>query len=625
MKSSDFEKSYERDERGFTFLVIRRAGKRLAARAMEIVADIPIAEICGEAGEAACGSGITAADFADARHRLVLVNGWQSWSFSGELGNGEHPRRAILKPALNLFVDHPAEAEVRALAGKGRGSPASLRRSDIVSHFYVVLRSGDARLALVSHTAAGGGSSADRSSPPVTFFVSASTIRIAVFAEGGSFGAGETIARIAIVPASDYFGLKDRLAALFGAADRRGVRDEPIGGFETWYNHYLDIDEGIVLRDLDALGTKGNLVNAMFLEKGKSPVFQIDDGWERGVGDWVPDTAKFPGGLAGIAARIEGKGCVPGLWLAPFLAMPGSATALEHPDWLLRDGDGRPVLAGWNPGWGGNVHCLDLSLPEVEEYLAGIFDTVVNAWGFRYLKLDFLYAGMMRGTRAGPAGGTWEHYRRVLKRITSISTTAGGLPVTWLACGAPIECTAPLIPLMRVGADTRERWDWPLLRLIGHQGRPSAKVNLGHSLARAILDGTVLRNDPDVLFCRTRRTTLKDSEKFLIGLVAYMFGSQIMISDDPSEFGQEAGGGLTEEEFTRELLSWYDRLGNREFGVERYSPSNPDIYRFFSRDGKLYGFINLSGRSRAMQAESPSGEAKPVLLPPRSMVIFGLP
>ena len=379
------------------------------------------------------------------------------------------------------------------------------------------------------------------------------------------------------------------------------------------------------------------------------------------MGDWRPDEGKFPDGLAGIAAAIENRGLIPGLWIAPFLLMPDCPVALGHPEWILRGEDGEPVLAGWNPGWGGKVFCLDLSLLAVETYILGLFDTIVGVWGFRYLKLDFLYAGMLGGSRGSPTGGgptggaagipggRWEHYTRMLRRITSMRTTPRGLPVAFLSCGAPFESTAPFTPLIRIGADTREHWEWPILRLIGHQARPSAKVNLGHSLARSLLDGTVFINDPDVVFCRTNNTTLADNEKFLIGLVARMFASQIMVSDDPSEFGGGEGGGqdgenpygggaggtrggpgpgsgkiLSEAAFTAELLSLYDAIGDREFGVERRSPSISGLYDFFSRDGKIYGVINLSERTKALEVGTPEGDSKPAVVPPRSILLFGL-
>jgi len=643
MDSVEFVASYERDASGIAFLTLRASADFIEKAPIRVIASISIADFCRAAGmtpAAPIPAGDTpmaaARDFSDPRARLVLANGWQSWSFAGELRRNERPRRAALKRALNLYVDHPAEEEVRALAKRGRRFPG-LSRPDIVSHFFVVLRAGRARLALVSRSASGDdcvralGDS--RALPPVTFFVGREKIRVAVSAEGGSLRAGEIVARVAILFGADYFALKDRLAGLFGAADRFAAlrflgadpsRHEPIGGFETWYDHYLDIDENVIQRDLEALGSNGNLANALFLEKGKPAVFQIDDGWETRVGDWAPNREKFPNGVACLAARVEAKGLIPGLWIAPFLLMPDSLTAREHADWLLRDARGRPVRAAWNPGWGGDVFCLDISKPEVVDYLLGLFDTIINVWGFRYLKLDFLYAGMLRGSspetgRAGERRGYWERYEDVLRRITSMKFAKDGKPVAWLACGAPFECAAPFMPLMRVGADTREDWDWPILRLIGHQGRPSAKVNLGHTFARSLLDGTLLLNDPDVVFCRERNTSLVDNEKFLIGLSARMFASQILVSDDPSKFGQ------AELEFTGELLALFEKLGSRDFGVERYSLSDPELYRFFSRDGQIHGIINLSRRGQALEEESPAGDSRPAVVPPHSMVVFGLP
>jgi alpha-galactosidase len=729
MDSGDIEVTREAGESGRdaasagtgAMLALRCRRDVFAGEPLSLVAELDIAELREMAGLVPAGPGQStdggaaagdAAVLLDPRRRLVLANGWQSWSFAGELASGERPRRALLKPQLNLFVDHPAEAAVREMARRGRQTPAGARGSAIVSHFFTVLRAGSLRLALVSLgdrlgvrgasqsagnavdcSAADAERPASRTLPPVTFFIGPKTVRVAVYAEGAAFRAGETVARIAVLGGGDYFALKDKLAEVFRAADRLdslaflgaaparpGLRRSPIGGFETWYNHYLDISEPIIRRDLDALPANGNLINSLFLSKGKPVVFQIDDGWEKCVGDWTPHADKFPAGIAGLARDIEARGLIPGLWLAPFLVMPDSAIARGHPEWLLRDAEGSPVIAGWNPGWGGEVYCLDLSQPAVEEYLAGLFDTIVNEWGFRYLKLDFLYAGMSRGVHAGggpsPASGlspasvprdnagpAWEHYERVLRRITSIASDSRGRPVAWLACGAPIETTAPLMPLMRIGADTRETWDWPLLRLIGHQGRPSAKVNLGHTFARSLLDGTLLLNDPDVVFCRDRRIALGDSEKFVIGLAAKMFASQILFSDDPAEFGQAPGaaaasaaspaspaasasngsapaapnaaapanaamrppaGSMAESEFTSRLLSLYGALGDREFGVERYSLSSPDLYRFFSRDGAIHGIINLSDRSQVLETESPGGAPVSAFAPRRSIVLFGL-
>jgi len=190
---------------------------------------------------------------------------------------------------------------------------------------------------------------------------------------------------------------------------------------------------------------------------------------------------------------------------------------------------------------------------------------------------------------------------------------------------------------MRSGADTREHWEWPEARLIGHQGRPSAKVNMQGSIGRSLLNKTLLLCDPDVVFCRTERTSLKDTEKFLVGMVAAMFGSQIMSSDDPASFGKSAPppGRLDEEAFTRQLIEWYGRLEGKEFGAERSQLRIRDVYHFFSRDRKIYGGINLSDREGVFVLGGASAAALPRIngesvrpsaaapLPRHSLLIFG--
>lgn len=652
--------------------------------------------------EAAEQTGTALSDFSDPRKRFVLANGWQSWSFSGELNGRERPRRAWYKRVLNVFVDHPAE---EALRSRARRAAAPWEKPAILSHFFTVLRVEDIRLALVSdnvprlgglqnglqsglqNEALPGGAEAGQAEPlgagtsvkslksadpvvppengtsgapaeleqtaanilpPISFVIGKTNIGIYAYAEGGSFKKGQTIARIALIAAQGYFDLKEQLARLFGASSRfedhrflmgKGAASgadgaqspiTPIGGFETWYNHYLAIDEGLIRADLRAIGSNDNLINSMFIRQGKPAVYQIDDGWEVQVGDWRPHSKKFPNGVAGLAREIEASGYIPGIWLAPFLVMPETPVAREHPEWLLKDESGKPVLAGWNQGWGGDVYCLDLSRLDVEAYLLSLFDTVINEWGYRYLKLDFLYAGLMRGVHSGRKGGHWEHYANMLQRITSMNKDRNGKPVAFLSCGAPVESTSPFMPLMRIGADTLERWDWWQLKLIGHQGRPSAKVNMGHSIARSLLDKTLLLNDPDVVFCRTHKTSLADHEKFLVGMVAKMFASQIMFSDDPAEFSDvtpaDKPGALSEAAFTRELLALYAQVENLNFGVERFSYFSPDVYRFASEDGRIYGAINLSSKSQALSIDIPNtDQMKPAVVPAHSLVIFGLP
>jgi alpha-galactosidase len=308
--------------------------------------------------------------------------------------------------------------------------------------------------------------------------------------------------------------------------------------------------------------------------------------------------------MRALAEEIEAKGMIPGIWIAPFLATKGSAIFRERPEWILRDARGKAVPAGFNPGWDGVFFCLDISLREVEEYLAGLFDRIVEEWGYRYLKLDFLYAGFLGGARPGNgaranAGAAYEHYDRLMRRLTARVKDSRGRGVAYLGCGAPLEPSFRHFPLMRIGADTKARWEDGLLKyVVRHQGRPAAYTNLTHSIGRSLFDGSIFVNDPDVVFCRTRSMGLSEKEKELVALVAFMLASQIMFSDDPADFGDPE-----EAAFTARVVGLYDSLAGREYGAERI---DRDVYSIFSRDACLRGIVNLSNRAWAASGYDPA-------------------
>jgi len=89
----------------------------------------------------------------------------------------------------------------------------------------------------------------------------------------------------------------------------------------SWYSLYTEIYEQQlfkILADLDDL---------------PFDVFQIDDGWQKKVGDWEPND-KFPSGMQAMADQIRATGRIPGLWLAPLLVVPSSSLYRQHRDWL---------------------------------------------------------------------------------------------------------------------------------------------------------------------------------------------------------------------------------------------------------------------------------------------------
>jgi alpha-galactosidase len=466
--------------------------------------------------------------------------------------------------------------------------------------------------------------------PPVSYRISRGERRISaeIFCPGKIFKPGEALAEIAVFFAKGCFSLKDALRVLYkqgeifksadflrpqadggGKPGGPAVRNKAAlpGGYESWYNHYTNINERLILADLDALGKTENLIKILYLDRQKPAVFQIDDGWEKAVGEWEPDPARFPSGLGALAEKIEQAGYIPGLWLAPFIVTRRSRIFREKPEWLLREKNpglsrekapkgsrtsggegpaGKLVPAGFNHLWDKLYYCLDLSRHDVLDYLKTLIDRAVDEWGFRYLKLDFLYAGLFSGDFA-EGGSPYEHYHRAAAILTGRTKTASGRPVTCLGCGAPLGPSYRHFPLSRIGTDTREEWDWNLPRLLGHVGRPSAYLNLLDTIGRSYLDGAVYINDPDVIFLRSKNCGLSENEKELIALVNFLLGGQIMFSDDPL--------GLTEGDITltRRIAALYDTLAGDEYGAARI---DRDVFRLESRSAKIWGLINLRRR-----------------------------
>ncbi len=517
----------------------------------------------------------------DTRDICIYPGGWQSWSAGWELAHNEKlPRNVKVIPELIRLTNRPED-------NPGPG--------ELLGHFIMYLRIHDTYLCLASME---GGSL-----PPVTYRINRKKkqITIEVYCPGKTWNFQDNLASLWIFSANGFFDLKERLAGIYrqhsnfktlsflssrGPEDTRGKKHIP-GGYESWYNHYNKINEQIILEDLRSLGKTENLIKLWYIDRKKPVVFQIDDGWEICVGEWEINQNAFPNGLSPVVKQIEEAGYIPGIWIAPFLVTRRSRIFTEKPDWVLRDSKGIPVSAGFNHLWDGQYYCLDISRQDVLDYLESIIKRAVDEWGFRYLKLDFLYTGMFNGHFANP-GSPYDWYDKACRILTHRTGTAGGLPVSYLGCGLPLGASYTYFPLSRIGADTREMWDWNMVKMIGHVGRPSAYINLLDTIGRSFMDNSVYINDPDVVFLRTKNCKLSLHEKETIALVNFLLAGQIMFSDDPVNMEQE------DIRLTKNIVRLYDDLANDEYGAVRLAR---DVFRLESRSGKTTGLINLRGRT----------------------------
>ncbi len=325
----------------------------------------------------------------------------------------------------------------------------------------------------------------------------------------------------------DPSSLLEAWAGALGAAGRARTTAPYQVGWCSWYHYFAGVTEA----DLRA-----NLARAA---DWPFDVFQLDDGFQAAIGDWLITNEKFTTPVEGLAAAIAAEGRTPGIWIAPFLAGASSAVAREHPDWLaVHAASGTPLVGMSNEAWGGAVNTLDTSNPEVLDHLEGVARALVEA-GYPYLKLDFTYAPSIRGTYADP-GRT--PAQRVRAGFDAVRRGAG--PDTFLlGCGAPLGPAVGLVDGMRIGPDVAPWWhpQDDQYRPPGHTGGEPATVNAWrNTLSRSFLHRQLWLNDPDCLMLRTERTRLEPEQMRAWALAVGMSGGMALVSDDLALLGSEA-------------------------------------------------------------------------------------
>lgn len=292
-------------------------------------------------------------------------------------------------------------------------------------------------------------------------------------------------------------------------------------GWCSWYFYYTGVQASDILANLDAL--------AALRDRLPIDLIQIDDGYEAAVGDWTRFRSGFPDGVAPLAQAIRRKGFLPGLWLAPFLAWPEAPVAREHPDWLLRDAQGRPVSAGFN--WFRWLRALDPTHPGVEEWLRELVATAVHRWGFPYLKLDFLYAAALPGHRYDRKATRAQALRRGLQAIRE----AAGEEAFLLGCGCPLGPAIGLVDGMRIGPDVAPHWAPRMFGLSLPFRRERSLPALRHAVRNVLNRSWMHRrwwwNDPDCLLLRARETRLSEAEVRLQVTAVALSGGMVLDSD----------------------------------------------------------------------------------------------
>lgn len=323
--------------------------------------------------------------------------------------------------------------------------------------------------------------------------------------------------------------------------------------------------------------------NIQALTKHQYPIniFQIDDGFQTAIGDWLSINEKFPRGMKHVATKIKDAGFTPGLWLAPYAAAFTSDIAKHHHDWLIHDETtDKPVVAG--PNWGG-FYALDIYRPQVRAYLKKVFDTVLRDWGFELVKLDFLFAAAMI-PRHGKSRG------QIMWEAMDLIRDLVGPDKLILGCGVPLAAAWRKVDYCRIGSDVANWWEDSKLKHLHVRERVSTANSLVSTLFRWPMSDRLFGNDPDVMILRNKNNKLKPDERYTLCVLNNILGALVFSSDNVAEYGPD-----------EHLLyaATFPKVVPRVESVVEFRPT-VFMIRFTASNGNYTTYSNLSDTDQTL-------------------------
>ena len=149
---------------------------------------------------------------------------------------------------------------------------------------------------------------------------------------------------------------------------------KPTYVYNTWEPFQKNIDEKLVMKLATAAAAAG------------AKTFVIDDGWQDVYGDWNVDRAKFPNGLRPVMNHIKRLGMKPGLWISIGSAETRSRVFEQHPEWFVRNAEGRPYSVHADADSDKMTACMSTGW---RGYMQQLLGRLVREHGLEYVKLDF--------------------------------------------------------------------------------------------------------------------------------------------------------------------------------------------------------------------------------------------
>lgn len=462
---------------------------------------------------------------------VFFVNGWSVWSFCGVVKQGNTVPPYGLPSAFVRGFHSGSRALDINLRSSGLFTWLGLRpkafKDYIASDMFTVLANTSTKMGItmgfISQREQFGYISTDRDYRAVNVYCDLDGVHVS----GGSTVVTDWFA-IHLQPNldEDFQAMYINLSGFYNSADKLINKAYTPVGWCSWYHFFEKINEKVLyqnIEDMKEIDRKYKLAETL--------LFQIDDGYQDSWGDWLSlSKSKFPSqSMPALVQAIKEAGMIPGVWAAPFACDKHSDLAKKHPHWILRrKGSSVPANSGNCGKW---FYGLDVTHPEVQNFIRSTIEVLIREWGFQYLKLDFLYAAALEHCRQTYHNPYLTRAQAVQVGLNVISGIPGIERIFILGCGAPVGSVIGKVHANRVSADAGLGWlpeaplpSWDRWNL------PCARNMVRNSICRLGMHRRWWINDPDCILLRLS-THFNDDEIRGIATVKAMSGGSIIISD----------------------------------------------------------------------------------------------
>ncbi len=372
----------------------------------------------------------------------------------------------------------------------------------------------------------------------------------------------------------------DVLAAEMGAKPW----PRPVTGWCSWYYYWQGVSEEAILANLEFLRWHRDELPVEYV--------QIDDGYQAGIGDWLTPNEKFPRGMKWLADQIHDRGFKAGIWLAPFMIGANSRLWKDHPDWAVQYSPGRPYVAMVN--WGQECYAMDLTRPDVLQWLRQVFATIFDDWGYDYIKIDFLYAGAVDGIRYDRTVTRAQAYRQAMELIRGL---AGDRFI--LGCGNPMGPSIGIVNGTRIGPDVAPFWypaEPPREKGRSELSLVSTMNGIRNIMGRFWMHNRLWLNDPDCMLARDSETALTIDEVRSLASVIALSGGMVLDSDNLMRLSPER----------QALLSMMlPPFGRSAIPLDLFESPTPSLFQLDCASHQLLGVFNWADAPAEVQAPLP--------------------